>query len=51
MSKCYSIDYDIRKTIEDFIKSADDREINVRLKQPLAKTIGKEEDVSRFYKK
>ena len=43
ISKCYSIDYDVREAIEDFIKSADDRDINVRLKQPLTETNGKEE--------
>ena len=47
MSKCYSIDYDVREAIEDFIKSADDRDINVRLKQPLAETNGKEEIYSK----
>ncbi|GAX61529.1 sulfate permease and related transporter [Candidatus Scalindua japonica] len=43
MSKCYSIDYDVREVVEDFIKSATDRGINVRLKPPLVKTYGKED--------
>jgi MFS superfamily sulfate permease-like transporter len=43
LSKCYSIDYDVREAIEDFIKAADDRDIKVNLKKPLAETNGKEE--------
>lgn len=34
MSKCCSIDYDVREIIEDFIASADERGIIVRLKRP-----------------
>ncbi|MHC4270543.1 MAG: SulP family inorganic anion transporter [Planctomycetota bacterium] len=47
MSKCYSIDYDVREAIEDFIKSAVNRDINVKLKQPLTETDGKEEVYSK----
>ncbi|GJQ60589.1 MAG: SulP family inorganic anion transporter [Candidatus Scalindua sp. AMX11] len=47
MSRCYSIDYDVREAIEDFIKSADGRDINVKLKQPLAETSGREEIYSK----
>jgi len=43
MSKCYSIDYDVREAIEDFIKSADDRDIKVNLKKPLIETNGKDD--------
>ncbi|MGR3293419.1 MAG: hypothetical protein ACUZ9M_05295 [Candidatus Scalindua sp.] len=46
-SKCDSIDYDVREAIEDFIKSAGYRYINVKLKKPLAKTGGKEEIYSK----
>ena len=42
MSKCYSIDYDVREAIEDFIESAGSREIKVNLKKPLAEANGKE---------
>ncbi len=42
LSKCYSIDYDVREAVEDFVKSASDRGINVTLKQPLHETNGKE---------
>jgi MFS superfamily sulfate permease-like transporter len=47
LSKCYSIDYDVREIIEDFIKSADDRDIIVKLKQPVSETNGKEEIYSK----
>ncbi|MBT3879110.1 MAG: SulP family inorganic anion transporter [Candidatus Scalindua sp.] len=47
MSKCSSIDYDVREAIEDFIKSASGRDINVTLKHPLAETNGKEEIYSK----
>jgi len=47
MSKCSSIDYDVREAIEDFIKSAGSRDINVTLKQPLAEANGKEEIYSK----
>ncbi|GJQ57937.1 MAG: membrane protein [Candidatus Scalindua sp.] len=47
LSKCYSIDYDVREAIEDFIKSADDRDVIVKLKQPLNETNGKEEIYSK----
>ncbi|MCR4290207.1 MAG: SulP family inorganic anion transporter [Candidatus Scalindua sp.] len=43
LSKCYSIDYDVREVIEDFIKAAGDRDIKVNLKKPLIETNGKEE--------
>ncbi|KAA3599782.1 MAG: SulP family inorganic anion transporter [Candidatus Scalindua sp. AMX11] len=43
LSRCYSIDYDVREAITDFIISADDRNINVKLIQPLSKSTGKEE--------
>ncbi len=43
MSKCYSIEYDVREAITDFIVSADDRNINVKLIEPLGKSTGKEE--------
>jgi MFS superfamily sulfate permease-like transporter len=47
LSKCYSIDYDVREIIEDFIKAAGDRDISVNLKQPLAEANGKEEIYSK----
>jgi len=47
LSKCYSIDYDVREAIEDFIKAADGRDINVKLKKPLDETDGKEEIYSK----
>ncbi len=43
MSKCLSIDYDVREAIEDFITNADDRNINVKMIQPLGESRGKEE--------
>ncbi len=43
MSKCVSIDYDVREAIGDFIISADDRNINVKLIQPIEQSPGKEE--------
>jgi len=43
MSKCASIDYDVREAISDFVISADDRNINVKLIQPLGKSSKKEE--------
>ena len=33
LSKCYSIDYDVREIVEDFITSADNRGIIVRVKR------------------
>ncbi len=47
MSKCYSIDYDVREVIEDFIESADDRDINVKLKLPLTEINSREEIYSK----
>jgi MFS superfamily sulfate permease-like transporter len=47
MSKCYSIDYDVREAIEDFITNADDRNINVKLIQPLDMSSGREEIYSK----
>ncbi len=47
MSKCASIDYDVREAIGDFIISADDRNINVKLIQPLGRSSGKEEIYSK----
>ncbi len=41
MSKCVSIDYDVREAIGDFIISADDRNINVNLIQPVGQTAGR----------
>ncbi len=43
MSKCFSIDYDVREAISDFIISADDRNINVKLIQPIGQSSGREE--------
>jgi len=43
LSKCYSIDYDVREVIEDFVKTAGDRDIKVNLKKPLIETNGKED--------
>ena len=42
MSKCYSIDYDVREAIEDFITNADDRNINVKMTQPIGKSASRE---------
>jgi MFS superfamily sulfate permease-like transporter len=47
MSKCVSIDYDVREAIGDFIISAEDRNINVKLIQPLDYSSGKEEIFSK----
>ena len=47
MSKCYSIDYDVREAIEEFIASTGNRAIHVSLKQPLAEANGKEEIYSK----
>ena len=47
MSKCVSIDYDVREAISDFIISAEDRNINVKLIQPLGTSSGKEEIYSK----
>ncbi|MBC8555434.1 MAG: SulP family inorganic anion transporter [Candidatus Brocadiales bacterium] len=47
LSKCCSIDYDVREVIEDFIKAAGDRDIKVNLKKPLTETNGKEEIYSQ----
>lgn len=42
MSKCFSIDYDVREAIEDFITNADDRNINVKMIQPIGESRGRE---------
>ena len=47
MSKCVSIDYDVREAITDFIISAEDRNINVKLIQPLGASTGKEQIYSK----
>jgi MFS superfamily sulfate permease-like transporter len=47
LGKCSSIDYDVREVIEDFVKSAGDRDISISLKQPLAENNGKEEIYSK----
>ena len=47
MSKCVSIDYDVREAIEDFIVSAEDRNINIKLIQPVGQSTGKEEIFSK----
>ena len=47
MSKCFSIDYDVREAISDFIISADDRNINVKLIQPIGQSSGREEIYSK----
>ncbi len=47
MSKCVSIDYDVREAIGDFIISAEERNINVKLLQPLSEISGKEESYSK----
>ncbi len=47
LSKSYSIDYDVREAIEDFITSADDRNINVKMIHP----IGKAQDREQIYSK
>ncbi len=47
MSKCFSIDSDVREAISDFIISADDRNINVKLIQPLGRSSEKEEIYSK----
>ena len=47
MSKCVSIDYDVREAIGDFVISAEERNINVKLLQPLSETSGKEESYSK----
>jgi MFS superfamily sulfate permease-like transporter len=47
MSKCASIDYDVREAIGDFIISADDRNINVKLIHPIGHSHGKEEIYSK----
>ncbi|MHC4268270.1 MAG: SulP family inorganic anion transporter [Planctomycetota bacterium] len=47
MSKCVSIDYDVREAIGDFIISADDRNINVKLIQPIGKSSGRDEIYSK----
>ncbi|MDP6923773.1 MAG: SulP family inorganic anion transporter [Candidatus Scalindua sp.] len=47
MSICASIDYDVREAISDFIISSDDRNINVKLIQPIGRSSGKEEIYSK----
>ena len=47
MSKCYSIDYDVREAIEAFITNADDRNINVKMIQPIDKATNREEIYSK----
>jgi len=47
MSKCVSIDYDVREAIGDFIISADGRNINVKLIQPIGQSSDKEEIYSK----
>ncbi|MFV1975728.1 MAG: SulP family inorganic anion transporter, partial [Candidatus Scalindua sp.] len=47
MSKCVSIDYDVREAIGDFIISAEDRNINVKLIQPIGQSSDKEEIYSK----
>ncbi|MCP4266294.1 MAG: SulP family inorganic anion transporter [Candidatus Brocadiaceae bacterium] len=47
MSMCASIDYDVREVISDFISSADDRNINVKLIKPLSRFSEKEEIYSK----
>ena len=47
MSKCVSIDYDVREAIGDFIISSDDRNINVKLIQPIGQSSGREEIYSK----
>ena len=47
MSKCYSIDYDVMEAIGDFIISAEDRNIKVKLIQPTGQSSGKEEIYSK----
>ena len=42
-SKCCSIDYDVRKIIEDFIASADERGIIIRLKRKSDRVESREE--------
>ncbi|MCP5005156.1 MAG: SulP family inorganic anion transporter [Planctomycetes bacterium] len=43
MSKCTTIDYDVREAISDFIISADDRNISIELVRPPEKAPGKEQ--------
>ncbi|HJO55139.1 MAG TPA: SulP family inorganic anion transporter, partial [Candidatus Scalindua sp.] len=47
MSKCASIDYDVREAIGDFIISSDDRNISVELIQPIVQSSGREEIYSK----
>ena len=47
LSKSYSIDYDVREAIGDFITNADNRNINVKMIHP----IGKSEDREQIYSK
>ena len=47
MSKSVSIDYDVREAISDFIISAEDRSINVKLIQPISQSSGREEIYSK----
>ena len=47
MSKCFSIDYDVREAIEDFVISSNDRNINVKLIQPIGQSSGREEIYSK----
>ncbi|MDP6923779.1 MAG: SulP family inorganic anion transporter [Candidatus Scalindua sp.] len=48
LSKCYSIDNDVREAIEDFIQSADDRDINVKLIKPLAEAGSKKNNSDKL---
>ena len=43
MSKCASIDYDVREAIGDFFISAEDRNINIKLIHPTGHSSSKEE--------
>jgi MFS superfamily sulfate permease-like transporter len=47
MSKCVSIDYDVREAIGDFIISADERNIIIKLIQPIGTSSGTEEIFSK----
>jgi MFS superfamily sulfate permease-like transporter len=47
MSKCVSIDYDVREAIEDFIVSTEDRNINIKLIQPIGQSTAREEIFSK----
>ncbi len=47
MSKCVSIDYDVREAIGDFVISSCDRNISVELIQPIVQSSGREEIYSK----